>query len=157
MISNCRPHLYKTRSRPHVYKTCSLMFSCCMIFVTVVSMKIVLLCNITPHNCKWWPTRCNYFGLFIYSESAVHVFRRCLCPPSGTLDCIYSIWYCPPVFLLAGVMDEMELQFHLIHDMINSQNSCILLVIIYNHNKILYAYTGLSQAGSTGHTILSQT
>jgi len=18
-------------------------------------------------NCKWWPTRCNYFGLFIYS------------------------------------------------------------------------------------------
>ena len=24
-------------------------------------------------NCRWWPRRYNYFGLFIYSQSALHV------------------------------------------------------------------------------------
>jgi len=30
--------------------------------------------------------------------------------------CIYSIWYSPPMLLPAGVMDEVELQSYLIHD-----------------------------------------
>jgi len=44
--------------------------------------------------------------IFLISSTC---FGRCLRPSSGVLDCIYSIWYCPPVLLLAGVMDEMEL------------------------------------------------
>jgi hypothetical protein len=51
--------------------------------------------------------------LFLISSTC---FGRCLRPSSGTLDHIYSFWYCPLVLLLAGVTDEMELQLHLIHD-----------------------------------------
>ena len=38
-------------------------------------------------------------------------FGWCLRPSSGALDCIYSIWFCLPVLLPAGVMDEMELTY----------------------------------------------
>jgi len=24
-------------------------------------------CDVMKSSCKWWPTRCNYFGLFSYS------------------------------------------------------------------------------------------
>ena len=50
--------------------------------------------------------------LFIHNQ--LYMFRGCLRPSSGALDCIYSFWYYPPTLLLAGVMDEVE--FHLIHD-----------------------------------------
>ena len=43
--------------------------------------------------------------LFLISST---YFGQCLRPSSGALDCIYSFWYCPPIFLPAGVMDEME-------------------------------------------------
>ena len=46
--------------------------------------------------------------LFLISSTC---FGRCLRPSSGALDCIYGIWYCPPLLLLAGVVDEMERQF----------------------------------------------
>ena len=36
-------------------------------------------------------------------------FGRCFGPSSGARDCIYSIWYSPPILLPAGFMDEMEL------------------------------------------------
>ena len=67
-------------------------------------------------NCKRWPTRCNYFWLIYLFLISPACFGRCLRPSSGALDCIYSFWYCPPILLPAGIMDEMELQFHLIHD-----------------------------------------
>jgi len=44
--------------------------------------------------------------LFLISSTG---FGRCLRPSSGALDCIYSFWYCPPILLPAGIMDEMEL------------------------------------------------
>jgi len=76
----------------------------------------------TYYNCKLWPTRCNNFGVFIYLFLINPTcFGRCLRPSSGALDCIYSIWYCPPILLPADVMDEMELQFHLIHDISQEQ------------------------------------
>jgi len=75
------------------------------------------------YNCKWWPTICNYFDLFIYLFLICSTcFGRRLRPSSGALDCIYSIWYCPPVLLLAGVMNDMEPHFHLIHD--TSRQQC---------------------------------
>jgi len=43
-------------------------------------------------------------------------FGRYFRPLSGAFDCIYSFQYCPPILLLAGVMEEMELQFHLFHE-----------------------------------------
>jgi hypothetical protein len=51
-------------------------------------------------------------------------FGRLFRPSSGAHDCIYSFSYCPPIPLLAGIVDEMELssivdeteEFHLIHD-----------------------------------------
>jgi len=55
-----------------------------------------------------------FIHLFLISSTC---FGRCLRPSSGALDCIYSFWYCTPVLLLAGVMDEMELlavQSHLV-------------------------------------------
>jgi len=30
-------------------------------------------CIMHECNCKWWPTRSNYFCLFLYSQSALHV------------------------------------------------------------------------------------
>ena len=56
-----------------------------------------------------------FIYLFLISSAC---FERCLRPSSGATDCIYSFWYCPPILLPAGVMNEMELtrQFHLIHD-----------------------------------------
>jgi len=36
-------------------------------------------------------------------------FGGCFRPSSGALDCIYIFWYCPPILLPAGVMNEMEL------------------------------------------------
>jgi len=44
--------------------------------------------------------------LFLFSYTC---FGPCPGPSSRALDCIYSIWYCPPVLLLAVVTDEMEL------------------------------------------------
>jgi len=40
--------------------------------------------------------------LFLVSSTC---FGRCLRPSSGALDCIYSFWYCPPILLLAGIVD----------------------------------------------------
>ena len=48
--------------------------------------------------------------LFLISSTC---FGRCPRPSSGAFDCIYSFWYCPPILLLAGVVDEMELEQHL--------------------------------------------
>jgi hypothetical protein len=58
------------------------------------------------NNCKWWPKKMQLFWLIYLFIISSTCFVRCLRPSSGTLDCIY-IWYCPPVLLLAGVMDEV--------------------------------------------------
>ena len=36
-------------------------------------------------------------------------FGRCLRPSSEAYHCNYSFWYCPPMFLLAGVAYWLEL------------------------------------------------
>ena len=115
-----------------------------------------------------WPTRCNYFGLFICTQSVPHVsgnvfahhqehltvstasdivhlcccrpvswtrwnsfylypmsstcFGRCFRPSSGALDCIHSFWYSPPMLLPAGVTEEMEREFHLVHNTSQQQH-----------------------------------
>jgi hypothetical protein len=50
---------------------------------------------------------------FIYSP--LYMFRaiRFLRPSSGAHNGIYSFRYCPPILLLAGIVEEM---IHLIHD-----------------------------------------
>ena len=52
---------------------------------------------------------------YLFTPNQRYMFRGCLRPSSGALDCIYNFWYCPPILLPAGVMDEMEQLFHLIH------------------------------------------
>ena len=54
-----------------------------------------------------------FIYLFLVSSTC---FGRCFRPSPGARDCIYSFWYCPPLLLPVGVMDEMELTFHIIHD-----------------------------------------
>jgi hypothetical protein len=44
---------------------------------------------------------------------------RFLHPSSGAHNCTYSFGYCQPIELLAGIMDEMELMFHLNNDTSN--------------------------------------
>jgi len=46
-----------------------LLFSCYILSVWIwISKKTKHLQMLTSScNCKWWPTRCNHFGLFIYS------------------------------------------------------------------------------------------
>jgi hypothetical protein len=44
--------------------------------------------------------------LFLVSSTC---FGRCFRPSSEALDCIYSIRYCSPKLLPAGVLDELEL------------------------------------------------
>ena len=56
-----------------------------------------------------------FWLIYLFLISSTY-FGGCLCPSSGALDCIYSFWYCPPILLLAAVMDELERQFQLIHD-----------------------------------------
>ena len=46
-----------------------------------------------------------FWLIYLFLISYTH-FERCLRPSSGALDCIYSIWYCSPVLLPAGVMDD---------------------------------------------------
>ena len=41
---------------------------------------------------------------------------RCFSPSSGVHERTYIFWYSPLMLLPAGVMDEMEQEFHLIHD-----------------------------------------
>ena len=57
----------------------------------------------------------NYLFIYLYPISSTF-FWWCFRPSSGALDCIYSFWYSPPTLLPAGIMDEMELKFHLVHD-----------------------------------------
>jgi len=45
-----------------------------------------------------------FIYLFLISSTC---FGRCRLPSSGALDSIYSIWYCPLVLPLAGVMDAI--------------------------------------------------
>ena len=59
------------------------------------------------------------YCLFLISSTC---FGPSLRPSSGTLYCIYSFCYCPPMLLPAGVIDEMELLFHLIHDTSRQQH-----------------------------------
>ena len=47
-----------------------------------------------------------FIYLFLVSSAC---FGRCFRPSSGARDCIYSFWYCSPMLLPAGVMDEVEL------------------------------------------------
>jgi len=44
-----------------------------------------------------------FIYLFLVSSTC---FGRCFHPSSGAHDCIYSLWYCPPVLLPAGVMND---------------------------------------------------
>jgi hypothetical protein len=54
--------------------------------------------------------------LDLFLSSLLYMFRAIPSPSSGAHNCTYSFGYCQPVLLLAGIMDEMEMQFHLIHD-----------------------------------------
>ena len=49
-----------------------------------------------------------FWFIYLYPISST-CFGRCFRPSSGSLECIYSFWYCPPILLQAGVMDEVEL------------------------------------------------
>ena len=64
---------------------------------------------------NWWPTRCNFL-LYLFVPSQLCMFREMFSPSSGAFDCIYSFCYSPPMLLPAGVMDEVERRFHLVHD-----------------------------------------
>ena len=57
----------------------------------------------------------------LYPNSST-CFGRCFCLSSGAHDCIYGFWYSSSMLLPAGVMDEMELQFHLVHDIDRQQH-----------------------------------
>ena len=43
-------------------------------------------------------------------------FGRFLRPSSGAHNCTFSLRYCQLILLQAGIVDEKELQLHLIHD-----------------------------------------
>ena len=64
---------------------------------------------------KLQPTRCNV-SWFIYFYRRSTCFRRFLRPSSGAHNCTHSFRYFLPIPLLAAIVDEMELEFHLIHD-----------------------------------------
>jgi len=56
--------------------------------------------------------RYRFIYFFLVSSTC---FGRCFRPSSGARDCIYSFWYCSPMLLPAGVMDEMErIELHLV-------------------------------------------
>ena len=71
------------------------------------------LCNSVTWMNKWKRKLTNKMQLFwliyllLINSTCV---GRCLRPSSGALDCIYSIWYWPPLLLLAGVVDVMNSQ-----------------------------------------------
>jgi hypothetical protein len=48
--------------------------------------------------------------------TALHVSSDIFAHQQEHLNCIYSFWYYSRMSLAAGVMDELELKFQLIHD-----------------------------------------
>jgi len=52
---------------------------------------------------------------YLFLKSSTR-FGRFVHPSSGAHNCTFSLRYCQPILLLAGIVDEMELQFRLIHD-----------------------------------------
>ena len=56
-----------------------------------------------------------FWFIYLYPIGST-CFVRYFRPSSGALDYIYSFWCSPPMLLPAGVMNEMEREFHLIHD-----------------------------------------
>ena len=88
--------------------------------VTFQKTTIFILHNSLIRN--WWPTRCKFWFIYFYPISST-CFWRCFRPSSGALDSIYSFWYSPTMLLPADVMDEMEREFHLVHDTGRQQHS----------------------------------
>ena len=48
------------------------------------------------------------FGLFIYSQSALHVLGDVFAHHQEHLTVFYSFWYNPTILLPTGIMDEMK-------------------------------------------------
>ena len=63
---------------------------------------------------NWWSTRCKFL-FYLFVGNRLYIFGRSFRPSSGALDCIYCFWYSPHMLLPAGVVEEMEMQFHLVH------------------------------------------
>ena len=54
---------------------------------------------------------------YLFIPNQLYTFRAMSSPIiRSTWQYLYSFWYFPPILLLDVVMDEMEHQFHLIHD-----------------------------------------
>jgi hypothetical protein len=58
-----------------------------------------------------------------YSLAALHVSSDIFAHHQEYRNCIYSFWYYSRMSLPAGVMDELELQFQLIHDRPTTTNN----------------------------------
>jgi hypothetical protein len=56
------------------------------------------------------------YRLIYCSLTALHVSRNIFAHHQEHLNSIYSFWYYLRTSLAAGVMDELKLQFQLIHD-----------------------------------------
>ena len=92
-------------------KPCSLLMNIKMQskYHTWISIILIFVCPcIVSIIRNWWPTRCNFWFIYLYAISST-CFGRRLRPSSDALDRIYSFWYSPPMLLPSGVMDEMEL------------------------------------------------
>jgi hypothetical protein len=72
--------------------------------------RYLYVCSIS-HDSKLRPTRCNVCW-FIYFYRRSTCFGRFLRLSSGAHNCTYSLRYCQPILLLAGVVDEMGRGFN---------------------------------------------
>ena len=52
---------------------------------------------------------------YLFIPNQLYMYRAMYSPIIRSTWLIYSFWYCPPILLPAGVMDEVELnEFHLV-------------------------------------------
>ena len=56
------------------------------------------------------------FDLFIYTQSALCFSGDVFVHHREHLTVFTCFWYSPPMLLPGGVMDEMEREFHLVHE-----------------------------------------
>jgi hypothetical protein len=96
----------------HFAHSVSFVFNTILTIQHVYSLKhliFVWTCIIETNNIDN-PTRCNINGLLIIPINLT-CFGRWSRPPSGALDCVYSLWYNAPTMLPVGRLKAESLRF----------------------------------------------
>ena len=100
------------RKRHEEYVTLHLQTTCLELQASLTEGQRINLeapeYNLTELQLWMTTNTMRLFWLIYLFQISSTCFGRCFRPSSGALYSIYSFWYCPPILLPTGVMDEMD-------------------------------------------------